>query len=187
MKFLLPKEIKKEVEDPSITIFIIYFFSLHIIPCSICFSAYSEKRPLIHCQYEYCGAPINEPEMIDNLYCSLVCKKLDTKLRIATEKTVTIAQPPEEPQKKPVIDRKMLLAKLKSRINKRKQSLPSFQQENEGQQADLKKNDKLDNETCQMPPPIPITVHSQKPQNKRKSSRSNESTSIVRIITFIYS
>lgn len=156
------------------------------------FSAYGEKRPHIHCQYEYCGTPINEPEMIDNSYCSLVCKKLDTKLRLATEKTVTIAQPPEEPQKKPVIDRKMLLAKLKSRINKRKQTLPSFQKENEDQLTDLKNNDKLDNETCLMPPPktipIPITVHSfEKPQNKRKSSRSiNESTSIVRLISFIY-
>jgi len=152
------------------------------------FLDFSEKRPFVNCQYEYCGTLINEPEMIDNLYCSLVCKKLDTKLRLATEKTVTIPQPPEEPQKKPVIDRKLLLAKLKSRINKRKQSLPSFQKENEAQPADLKKDDKLDNETCQMPPPIPITVkHSfEKPQNKRKCSKSNESTSVVRIIMLNY-
>jgi len=119
--------------------------------------------------------------MIDKFYCSVVCKRLDTKLRLATEKTVPIPQPPEEPQKKPVIDRKMLLAKLKSRINKRKQSLPSFQKENEAQHADLKKVDKLDNDTCQMPPPIPITVKRsfQKSQNKRKSSRSNGPTSAV--------
>lgn len=111
--------------------------------------------------------------MIDKMYCSLVCKKLDTKLRLATEKTVVIAQPQEESQKKPVIDRKLLLAKLKSRINKRKQSLSTLGKENEAQPIDLGKVVQPDNDACQMPPPIPITVKRsfQKSEKKRKSSR----------------
>jgi len=92
-----------------------------------------------------------------------------------------IEQAQEEVKIKPVIDRKLLLAKLKSRINKRKQSLPSFQKENEAQHVDLDRVENPDNETCKMPPPIPITVkHTfQKSQNRRKCSKPNEPTTIV--------
>lgn len=122
--------------------------------------------------------------MIDNLYCSMECKKFDNKLMIANKKSDVISEPKqEELQIKPVIDRKMLLAKLKSRINKRKQSLPSLQKENEAQHVDLNKVEKPDNETCKMPPPIPVTVKRsfQKSQNRRKFSKPNENepTTIV--------
>jgi len=116
------------------------------------------------------------------MYCSLECKKFDTKLQIANKSSCNIEQAREEtPINKPVIDRKMLLAKLKSRINKRKQSLPSFQKENEAQHVDLGNVENPDNETCKMPPPIPITVkHSfQKSRNRRKLSKANEPTIIV--------
>ncbi|XP_022170347.1 uncharacterized protein LOC111033751 [Myzus persicae] len=150
IKLFLPKDTKKEEQTPG--------------PC---------ENVFIHCQYEYCRALVSESEMIDKMYCSLVCKKLDTKLRLATEKTVVIAQPQEESQKKPVIDRKLLLAKLKSRINKRKQSLSTLGKENEAQPIDLGKVVQPDNDACQMPPPIPITVKRsfQKSEKKRKSSR----------------
>lgn len=119
--------------------------------------------------------------MIDNLYCSFECKKFDAKLKKASEKPVVIEQPQGEIQKKPVIDRKMLLAKLKSRINKRKQSLPSFQKENEAQHVDFGKAQNPDNETYKTPPTIPITVKRsfQKSQNRRKSSKPNEPSTLV--------
>ena len=117
------------------------------------------------------------------MYCSLECKKFDTKLQIANKSSCDIEQAREEtPINKPVIDRKMLLAKLKSRINKRKQSLPSFQKQYEAaQQVDLVNVVNPDNETCKMPPPIPITVkHTfQKSRNRRKLSKANEPTIIV--------
>jgi len=117
------------------------------------------------------------------MYCSLVCKKLNGKLMAATAKPVVVQQPQEDTDlhKKPVIDRKMLLAKLKSRINKRKQSLPSFHTEQVAQNGDLGEVKKPDEEIFKKPPPIPITVKRsfQKSQNKRKSSKPNGATTVV--------
>lgn len=119
--------------------------------------------------------------MIDNFYCSMECKKFDNKLKMANKKSDVIIETKEEFQIKPVIDRKMLLAKLKSRINKRKQNLPSFQKENKAQHVNFDKVEKPDNETCKMPPPIPVTVKRsfQKSQNGRQFSKPNEPTTIV--------
>jgi len=122
--------------------------------------------------------------LIDNLYCSFECKKFNTKLLIANKSSGVIEQPPDEiPKDKPVIDRKMLLAKLKSRINKRKQSLPSFQKEYEAQNVDLGNVEYPDNETYKMPPPIPITVKRtfQNSQNRRKFSKPNEPTFVQNV------
>ncbi|CAI6359714.1 unnamed protein product [Macrosiphum euphorbiae] len=160
LQLLFPKEMKKEKPNP----------------------AYCIKRPY-RCRYEFCQLIIDESKLIDNMYCSLECKKFDTKLQIANKSSCDIEQAREEtPINKPVIDRKMLLAKLKSRINKRKQSLPSFQKQYEAaQQVDLVNVVNPDNETCKMPPPIPITVkHTfQKSRNRRKLSKANEPTIIV--------
>ncbi|XP_060856488.1 uncharacterized protein LOC132934225 [Metopolophium dirhodum] len=158
LQLLFPKETLKEKPDP----------------------AYCVKRPY-RCQYEFCRLIVDESELIDNLYCSLECKKFDTKLKIANRSSGDIEEALEEIPIKPVIDRKMLLAKLKSRINKRKQSLPSFQKENEAQHVDLGEVENPDNETYKMPPPIPITVKRsfQKSQNRRKYSKSNEPTTTV--------
>lgn len=131
------------------------------------------------------------------MFCSSGCKSLDTKLKLATKKPDS-----KQPQgitcgtstslndtnilKKPVIDRKMLLAKLRSRINKRKQSLPSLQKENV-LECDLDKVEKLNNVSLKMPPPaIPLTVNSsfQKSQNKRKFSKST--SGFANVLLFIY-
>jgi len=121
--------------------------------------------------------------MIDNLFCSLSCKNLDKKLKLATKKYVVVPQPQEELKKKLVIDRKFILAKLKDKICKRNQRLPSFQIENEAQHVDLSKVEKPSNETCLLPPPIPITVKSsfQKSEKKRKSIRQQSTTSIKKV------
>lgn len=116
--------------------------------------------------------------MIDKIYCSSGCKNLDNKLKLATKKPANEPQKPQENTnifKKPVIDRKMLLAKLRSRINKRKQSLTPSQKENV-LEYDLDKAEKLNNVSLKMPPPaIPLTVKSsfQQLQNKRKSLKSS--------------
>lgn len=168
----------------------IWFFKISF---SIFFSVKCEKRgPFEPCQYEYCHTLVNEPELIDNLYCSLVCKKLDAKLKLATEKP--IVQKPEEDMdlpKKPVIDRKMLLAKLKSRINKRKQSLPTFHEDNFTKPNYLGEVDNLNNDNNKSPP-IPITVKqsfnrfetseiSEKPQKKRKSVLLDKSQKKIKL------
>lgn len=62
-----------------------------------------------------------EPELIDDLYCSLACKNLDIKKTVAEEEhfineTINLSD-------KTVVDRKNLLTKLENRINKRKQKL----------------------------------------------------------------
>lgn len=142
--------------------------------------------PFVRCEYEYCDTIAYKPEMINQMYCSLGCKNLDTKLKLATKKPAN-EQPQEDTNKlkKPVIDRKMLLAKLRSRINKRKQSLPSSQKENV-LEYDLDNAEKLNNVSLKMPPPaIPLTVKSsfQKPQNKRKFSKSSGFTNVL---LFIY-
>lgn len=144
--------------------------------------------PFIRCEYEYCDTIAYKPEMIDKMYCSSGCKNLDTKLKLATKKPSNEPRKPQENiniLKKPVIDRKMLLAKLRSRINKRKQSLPPFQKENVSE-YDLDKTEKLNNVSLKMPPPaIPLTVKSsfQKSQNKRKCSKSSGFTNVL---LFIY-
>ncbi|XP_026818791.1 uncharacterized protein LOC113557456 isoform X2 [Rhopalosiphum maidis] len=136
--------------------------------------------PLVTCEYEYCSIVGHKLEMIDFMYCSKGCKRLATKLKLATEKPVVIGQPQENTDfsKKPPIDRKLLLAKLRSRINKRKQNLPSFQKEDvSGHQVET---------LCKVPytsisSAIPITVNRsfQKSENKRKSSKSIRATATV--------
>ncbi|XP_025194288.1 uncharacterized protein LOC112593910 isoform X3 [Melanaphis sacchari] len=138
--------------------------------------------PFNQCEYEYCDTIAYKPEMIDYKYCSLVCKSLNTKLMIATQKPkpIAAAQPQENTDlsKKPVIDRKMLLAKLRSRINKRKQSLPSFQKENVSGH-DLDQVEQLNKMALKMPPPaIPITVNHSLPY-KRKFFNLNEASAVV--------
>lgn len=80
------------------------------------------------CVYEYCDNIVHGPELIDNLYCSLLCKKLDSK-DVATEKPIKKPMEILKPSKTPTIDRKELLAKLGNRIHKRKQSLTSSNSE----------------------------------------------------------
>ncbi|XP_025194287.1 uncharacterized protein LOC112593910 isoform X2 [Melanaphis sacchari] len=142
----------------------------------------SVSGPFNQCEYEYCDTIAYKPEMIDYKYCSLVCKSLNTKLMIATQKPkpIAAAQPQENTDlsKKPVIDRKMLLAKLRSRINKRKQSLPSFQKENVSGH-DLDQVEQLNKMALKMPPPaIPITVNHSLPY-KRKFFNLNEASAVV--------
>jgi hypothetical protein len=82
------------------------------------------------CEYEYCDTLTEGLKLIDNMYCSLTCKKFNTKLMLATQKKPVVRFNLEEnDQKKPVIDRKMLLLKLRNRINKRKQLKQSCQPE----------------------------------------------------------
>jgi len=67
---------------------------------------------------------VYEPELIDDLYCSLTCKNLDIK---QTEETVTevehFVDETSNLSKTTTVDRKHLLTKLENRINKRKQLL----------------------------------------------------------------
>lgn len=82
-----------------------------------------DKGQFVTCQNEFCDTLVYEPELIDNLYCSLACKNSKQKNIEAEEKPVL--------PKKPPIDRKLLLAKLattvtKNKTNKRKQTfMPS--------------------------------------------------------------
>jgi len=87
------------------------------------FSDDENSGQFISCHYEYCETIVFEPELIDNLYCSLVCKSLDSK-QISEKKSSNNRKKYTKPlDKKSIIDRKLLLAKLENRINKRKQRL----------------------------------------------------------------
>lgn len=88
---------------------------------------FSEDDPkFIACKNKYCTSltrDIIRPELIDNLYCSLACKMLDSKQVENVNKSGV--QLNEDSPKECVIDRKTLLEKLKNRINIKRQSLPS--------------------------------------------------------------
>lgn len=73
------------------------------------------------CEYEYCDTMTYGLELIDNMYCSLTCKKFNTKLMLATQKKPVVRfNLKKDDQKQPVVDRKMVLKKLKDKINIRK-------------------------------------------------------------------
>lgn len=79
------------------------------------------SNQFISCKYEYCDTLVYEPELIDDLYCSLACKNLDKKQTVTEEEP--IIDETSNLSKKPAVDRKHLLTKLEDRINKRKQLL----------------------------------------------------------------
>jgi len=79
------------------------------------------SNQFISCKYEYCDTLVYEPELIDDLYCSLACKNLDMK-KIVTEEENVIDETTNL-TKTSIVDRKHLLTKLENRINKRKQLL----------------------------------------------------------------
>lgn len=86
--------------------------------------------PTPTCEYEYCDTSILGIELIDNMYCSETCKKFNTKLMIAQEKTPVVRKKIDtEIQKKPVIDRKTILSTLREKINLRKKSKQSLRPE----------------------------------------------------------
>jgi len=93
-----------------------------------CFTDDKNSGQFISCHYKYCETLVFEPELIDDLYCSLVCKDLDSK-KMVSDNTISInnsSQKHTNPlAERPMIDRRVLLAKLESRINKRKQVLSS--------------------------------------------------------------
>lgn len=62
-----------------------------------------------------------EPELIDDLYCSLACKNLDIKQTVTEEEH--FIDETSNTSEKTTVDRKNLLTKLENRINKRKQKL----------------------------------------------------------------
>ncbi|XP_029345307.1 uncharacterized protein LOC100164434 isoform X2 [Acyrthosiphon pisum] len=75
----------------------------------------------ISCKYEYCDTLVYEPELIDDLYCSLACKNLDIKKTVTEEEH--FINETSNLSDKTIVDRKNLLTKLENRINKRKQKL----------------------------------------------------------------
>lgn len=105
------------------------------------FSDDENSGQFIPCHYKYCETLVFEPELIDNLYCSLLCKKSDSKEEIVSEKKPindkdNLQKHTDLLKQKLIndnlqthinlsenrpIDRKVLLAKIESRINKRKQ------------------------------------------------------------------
>jgi len=99
------------------------------------------SNQFISCKYEYCDTLVYEPELIDDLYCSLICKNLDIK---QTVDTVCNSDQKEEngiketcnTSEKTTVDRKNLLTKLENRINKRKQLLKTLNPEDS-----IKEND----------------------------------------------
>lgn len=88
----------------------------------VLFSGDNESSKFISCHYAYCDTLVYEPELVDELYCSRTCKRLNSNIIVKDEKPVVeeLKNPPAKP---PIIDRKKLLAKLENRINKRKQML----------------------------------------------------------------
>ncbi|CAH1736525.1 unnamed protein product [Aphis gossypii] len=77
----------------------------------------------ISCKYEYCDTLVYEPELIDDLYCSLACKNLDLE-KIRTEEE-NVVDKTTNLSKTSTVNRKHVLSKLENRINKRKQLLTS--------------------------------------------------------------
>lgn len=125
------------------------------------FSEDEKSVKFVSCLYEYCDTLVHEPELIDNLYCSVACKKLNSKQMVDTE---PIRQEKTEPivdliqheeiinvPKRPVIDRKQLLAKLENRINKRKQLLTSSRSEKMARNNDWDELEQFEN-SCNEPP-----------------------------------
>lgn len=75
------------------------------------------SKQLLSCKYEYCNIFMYKPELIDNLYCSLECKRLDAKQTV-TEKELFI--------NKSTVDLKHHSKKSQKRISKRKQLLTTY-------------------------------------------------------------
>lgn len=85
---------------------------------------YDRSEQFVSCQYRYCETLVHEPELIDNMYCSLMCKKLCAKQLGPEDKSNIELDEIKNPTGKiPFIDRKQLLVKLGNRIHKRKQML----------------------------------------------------------------
>ncbi|VVC36175.1 Hypothetical protein CINCED_3A008865 [Cinara cedri] len=107
----------------------------------------------VSCHYTYCDTLVHEPELIDNLYCSETCKRLNSKLNVDHEEPIIDVQEITNSSKKPKIDRKKLLAKLENRINKRKQMLTSTRPEKMARNDDWDELDQIEN-SCNDQPKI---------------------------------
>ncbi|XP_050533446.1 uncharacterized protein LOC126901179 isoform X2 [Daktulosphaira vitifoliae] len=82
-----------------------------------------DDNHFVSCHYEYCDTLVHKLELIDNLYCSFACKKLDFNKNIEESATVQEAPFSSLPLK-PKIDRQQILTKIGNRIiHKRKQLL----------------------------------------------------------------
>lgn len=89
------------------------------------FSEYHESGRFVSCHYRYCHTLVYEPELIDDLYCSLTCKKLHTQhIIIEDEPTIDNEENINLPQKSVVIE-EHLLSNIENITRKRKQLLTS--------------------------------------------------------------
>lgn len=142
------------------------------------FSECDKSVQFVSCVYEFCDTLVYEPELIDGLYCSFTCKRLNSK--VITEQECNKAKEPNrnkepsrdeepnrdeklinignikskeslKPQKKPLIDRKQLLARLEKRINKRKQLLTSSHSEKMARNNDWDELDQFENFRAEPP------------------------------------
>lgn len=84
---------------------------------------------VVSCHYEYCHILVHKLELIDNLYCSSTCKKLDLNKEVVHDESPSIQETTFSSS--PKIDRKQILTKIGNKIiDKRKQLLTAPCSEN---------------------------------------------------------
>lgn len=110
------------------------------IICSICIVAYIFFNSYLNClfsddlsdkfftcKYIYCDIIVSELEMIDNLYCSFDCQKLDLKEILTKDKNVKAKS--TSLLKKSAVDIKYCSKISEKKISKRKQVLTTYRSE----------------------------------------------------------
>lgn len=162
--------------------------------CQILLSEDNDKYGrFVCCVYEYCDTLVHEPELIDNLYCSLMCKKLDLKDIVTTEEPITKSKEITN-SKKPIIDRKQLLEKLENRIHKRKQSLTSSNSGKKFRNYSWNELEQLENSRPDLPLDenqslnIPYDISSPEAENDDNGGNSDddENSTLLNFKVYLY-
>lgn len=89
------------------------------------FSETYESNRFISCHYQYCHTLVYEPELIDDLYCSLACKNLHAQIVVIEDETTVDSEENINLTQKPEVIQKHLLSNLENITHKRKQLLTS--------------------------------------------------------------
>lgn len=88
------------------------------------FSESHESGRFISCHYQYCHTLVYEPELIDDLYCSLTCKNLHAQHIVIEDETTVDIEENINVTQHPVVQ-KHLLSNIENITHKRKRLLTS--------------------------------------------------------------
>lgn len=114
---------------------------------------------IVSCHYQYCHTLVHEPELIDSLYCSAICKHLHSQQMTIEDEPTHDFEENISPPKNSDIEKKQSLAKIESRTNKRKQVLVCSSEKKNAQNDDWNELEQFDNSCNEAP--IDTNVSSQ--------------------------